>query len=348
MYTKEIALQSKNPDFRYTFFGGVAFHEHTPMFIHTHGYRTHINIHLMTISVCKHLTTKCSSTFGTSLQRLLQLYQTPVSATQQHEDASHTELRRTCLLRQRMLASASPTSHTYTQNYTLHARRMQKHPTSQETSHLPSLFDQQQKMLLSKNTANSLWHDMLLSLFIAVVQQLRSDIQQDIAHLQLLLYTAFQTTTWNALVVYITTLPCQTSQQQNLHTYTHTENLSQRKLFQGYTKESHFAWYSDSFCFQWSKSQTQSEQTADALKSNSLIASKDTKHWKEFLWSPEHKLSTREWYSLHKTTLQKHCLSAQTNTLNKKHAQKHSPCAKTLCSTVLAPCTRKGHTPVPW
>lgn len=156
MYTKEIALQSKNPDFKYTFFGGVAFHEHTPMFIHTHGYRTHINIHLMTISVCKHLTTKCSSTFGTSLQRLLQLYQTPVSATQRHEDASHTELRRTCLLRQRMLASASPTSHTYTQNYTLHARRMQKHPTSQETSHLPSLFDQQQKMLLSKNTANSL------------------------------------------------------------------------------------------------------------------------------------------------------------------------------------------------
>lgn len=134
MYTKEIALQSKNPDFRYTFFGGVAFHEHTPMFTHTHSYRTRINnIHLTTISVRRQLTTKCSSTFGTSLQRLLQLYQTPVSATQRHEDASHTQLRRTCLLCQRMLASASPTSHTYTQNYTLHARRMQKHPTSQET-----------------------------------------------------------------------------------------------------------------------------------------------------------------------------------------------------------------------
>ena len=72
---------------------------------------------------------------------------------------------------------------------------------------------------------------MLLSLFIAVVQQLRSDIQQDIAHLQLLLYTAFQTTTWNALVVYITTLPCQTSQQQNLHTYTHTHRICHKGNF---------------------------------------------------------------------------------------------------------------------
>ena len=35
MYTKEIALQSKNPDFRYTFFGGCFSQTHTNVYTHS-------------------------------------------------------------------------------------------------------------------------------------------------------------------------------------------------------------------------------------------------------------------------------------------------------------------------
>ena len=93
-------------------FLGVAFHKHTPMFIHTHSYRTRINIHLMTISVRRHLTTKCSSTFGTSLQTVTTLPNSCLSYPTTRGCKSHTVMKNLSPLPENVSFSLTHPTHT--------------------------------------------------------------------------------------------------------------------------------------------------------------------------------------------------------------------------------------------
>lgn len=321
MYTKEIALQSKNPDFKYTFLGGGCFSRtHTNVYTHSRlqdTYQHSLNDNF------------CLQTFDNKMffhfwdfppETVTTLPNSCLSYPTTWGCKSHTVTKNLSPLPENVSFSLTHFPHRHSK---LQAPCKKDAKTSYFTGDKPfaiSLWSTTTNITFQKHCQQSLtWHAIITfhcrSPTTAIWYPTRHSSSPTASVHS---FPNHNLKCFSSVYHHITLSNITATKSTHRHTHTH-RICHKGNFFRDTQKSPTLPDTVIAFVFSGAKVK-QSEQTADALKSNSLIASKDTKHWKEFLWSPEHKLSTREWYSLHKTTLQKHCLSAQTNTLNKKHA----------------------------